>query len=118
MSEETDEVVCHDNKGVTGFGSPEVLGREFVGREVVLDFLDSVLRVSPSAIEVVDGLCGQCQRSDEAAVAVVPQFGYVREEFHLPRGLIFFIFLPAALGRLSISCLTIMMRRGFFQSCA
>ena len=83
MSEETDEVVCHDNKGVTGFGSPEVLGREFVGREVVLDFLDSVLRVSPSAIEVVDGLCGQCQRSDEAAVAVVPQFGYVREEFRL-----------------------------------
>ena len=83
MPKETDEVVRHDNKGVAGFGSPKVLGREFVGREVVLDFLDSVLRVSPSAIEVVDGLCGQCQRSDEAAVAVVPQFGYVREEFRL-----------------------------------
>ena len=36
MSEETDEVVRHDNKGVAGFGSPKVLGREFVGREVVL----------------------------------------------------------------------------------
>ena len=54
MPEETDEVVRHDNKGVAGFGSPEVLGRELVSREVVLDFLDSVLRVSPSAIEVVD----------------------------------------------------------------
>ena len=48
MSEETDEVVCHDDKGVAGFGSPEVLGRELVGREVVLDLLDPVLRVSPS----------------------------------------------------------------------
>ena len=46
MSEETDEVVRHDNKGVAGFGSPKVLGREFVGREVVLDFLDSVLPFS------------------------------------------------------------------------
>ena len=61
MSEETDEVVCHDDKGVAGFGSPKVLGRELVSREVVLDFLDSVLRVCPSAIEVVNGLCRQCQ---------------------------------------------------------
>ena len=61
MSEETDEIVCHDNKRVAGFSSPEVLGRELVSREVVLDFLDSVLRVCPSAIEVIDGLCRQCQ---------------------------------------------------------
>ena len=100
MSEETDEVVRHDNKGVADFGSPGVLGRELVSREVVLDFLDSVLRVSPSAIEVVDGLCGQCQRSDEAAVAVVPQFGYVREEFHLPRGLDLLYILACGLGSL------------------
>lgn len=53
MSEETDEIVCHDNKRVAGFSSPEVLGRELVSREVVLDFLDSVLRVCPSAIEVI-----------------------------------------------------------------
>ena len=57
MSEETDEIVRHDNKGVAGFGSPKVLGREFVGREVVLDFLDSVLRVSPSAMSRSDANC-------------------------------------------------------------
>ena len=43
MSEEADEVVCHDNKGVAGFGSPKVLGRELVCREVVLDFLEELM---------------------------------------------------------------------------
>ena len=55
MPEETDEVVRHDNKGVAGFGSPEVLGRELVSREAVLDFLDSVPSVESAlpAIEVM-----------------------------------------------------------------
>ena len=39
MSEETDEVVRHDNKGVACFGSPKVLGREFVGRVSALSRL-------------------------------------------------------------------------------
>lgn len=50
MAEQRHEVVCHDDKVSTCFRRPEVVGDKVVDGEVILQFLDPILGIRPSAI--------------------------------------------------------------------
>lgn len=83
------EVVCHDDEVGAGLICPEAMHSELVNQEVVFDFLDSVLRVGSSPIQVIYDSHGQVHVGDETTVAVAGQISYVgkkRELFNLLSG--------------------------------
>lgn len=78
-SEERVKIICHDDEVRAGFVSSKSVYGELVGREVVLDFLDSILRVYTSAICIVDNLHWQCHIGKKTAVPIIGKVGYIWE---------------------------------------
>ena len=77
--EERVKIIRHDDEVRACFVSPKSVYGELVDREVILDFLDSILRVCTSAICIVDNLHWQCHIGNETAVPIIGKVDYIRE---------------------------------------
>lgn len=84
MSEERHEIVCHDYKVSTCLCRPKVVGDKVVDGEVILQFLNPVLRIRSSAIRIVYNLCRQSEIGDKTAVTVSAEIVPVLEKLQLP----------------------------------
>ena len=74
------EIVCHYDKTGTSLICPETVHCELIHRKVILDFLDSVLWISPSAVHALDAFHGQVHIRYETALPIVAKVRKLREK--------------------------------------
>lgn len=106
MAEQRHEIVCHDYKVSTCLCSPKVVGDKVIAGEVILQFLDPVLRIRSSAIRIVYYLDRKDEFGDKTAVTVFA------DSFPFSKSSNCLTCLPAASGRFYIFCQTIIMHLG------
>ena len=84
MTEQRHEVICHDYKVSACFRCPEVVSHKVVNGEVMLQFLDPVLRIRSSAVQVIYNPGRQAEIGDKTAVTVSAEIVLVPEQIQLP----------------------------------